>query len=254
MTITDLSGQWEVFLDESKNDLLPESYPDRINLPDSTSNAGLGKLNKEIEYGCLTELHKFEGFAWFRRSIDISPEKRREYFLCKKHITVSAYAWDKEDLDSRRLSLCKLFGEARVNLRIRDDLFHAAQHYHKCYRRAKSPACCGCKLPEVLCPALGGSVGESPDPVFGESRALDLDKPLFAAAFSHEIYPAGAETLLRLYLSESPFFQPLPCQLIRCETVQVNPAKPRSADCDKRIPCFSRWVGVSLQAYLGARG
>lgn len=74
MTITDLSGQWEVFLDESKNDLLPESYPDRINLPDSTSNAGLGKLNKEIEYGCLTELHKFEGFAWFRRSIDISPE------------------------------------------------------------------------------------------------------------------------------------------------------------------------------------
>ena len=74
MNITDLSGQWEVFLDESKNELLPEKYPDRINLPDSTSNAGLGKLNTETEYGCLTELHKFEGFAWFRRSIDISAE------------------------------------------------------------------------------------------------------------------------------------------------------------------------------------
>lgn len=74
MTITDLSGEWEVFLDESKKDAIPEKYPDRINLPDSTSNAGLGRLNTEIEYGCLTDLHKFEGFAWFRRTINISGE------------------------------------------------------------------------------------------------------------------------------------------------------------------------------------
>ena len=74
MQITDLSGQWEVFLDENKQDSLPEKYPDRISLPDSTSNAGLGKLNAETEYGCLTDLHKFEGFAWFRRTISITPE------------------------------------------------------------------------------------------------------------------------------------------------------------------------------------
>ncbi len=74
MQITDLSGQWEVFLDENKQDSLPEKYPDRISLPDSTSNAGLGKLNAETEYGCLTDLHKFEGFAWFRRTINITPE------------------------------------------------------------------------------------------------------------------------------------------------------------------------------------
>lgn len=74
MIITDLSGQWEVLLDESKADVLPDKYPDRINLPDSTSNAGLGRLNPEIEYGCLTDLHKFEGFAWFRRTIEITPE------------------------------------------------------------------------------------------------------------------------------------------------------------------------------------
>lgn len=74
MIITDLSGQWDVFLDESKADALPEKYPDRITLPNSTSNAGLGKLNTETEYGCLTDLHKFEGFAWFRRIVDISPE------------------------------------------------------------------------------------------------------------------------------------------------------------------------------------
>lgn len=74
MTITDLSGEWAVFLDESKKDSIPERYPDRIHLPDSTSNAGLGKLNTEIEYGCLTDLHKFEGYAWFRRSLEITPE------------------------------------------------------------------------------------------------------------------------------------------------------------------------------------
>ena len=74
MQITDLSGQWEVFLDENKQDSLPEKYPDRISLPDSTSNAGLGKFNAETEYGCLTDLHKFEGFAWFRRTISVTPE------------------------------------------------------------------------------------------------------------------------------------------------------------------------------------
>ena len=74
MTITDLSGRWEVCLDESKADALPQKYPDRINLPDSTSNAGLGALNTEMEYGCLTDLHKFEGCAWFRREVEIIPE------------------------------------------------------------------------------------------------------------------------------------------------------------------------------------
>lgn len=73
MTITDLSGRWEVCLDENKTDALPQKYPDRINLPDSTSNAGLGALNTETEYGCLTDLHKFEGYAWFRREVEITP-------------------------------------------------------------------------------------------------------------------------------------------------------------------------------------
>lgn len=74
MIISDISGQWDVFLDENKTDRLPECFPDKITLPNSTSNAGLGKLNTEIEYGCLTDLHKFEGWAWFRRSVEITPE------------------------------------------------------------------------------------------------------------------------------------------------------------------------------------
>ncbi|MBP1544120.1 MAG: beta-glucuronidase, partial [Oscillospiraceae bacterium] len=74
MFIIDLSGRWDVCLDSEKRELSPEVYPDSIVLPDSTSNAGLGKLNEEIEYGCLTDMHKFEGYAWFRRTVTIPDE------------------------------------------------------------------------------------------------------------------------------------------------------------------------------------
>jgi len=74
MIITDLSGRWDAFLDESKRTLSPTEYPDSIVLPDSTSNAGLFRENNEIEYGCLTDMRKFEGYAWFRRNIQITPE------------------------------------------------------------------------------------------------------------------------------------------------------------------------------------
>ncbi len=71
MFVIDLSGKWDVFLDKTKRELSPENYPDSMTLPDSTSNAGLGEKNTEIEYGCLTDVHKFEGYAWFRRTINI---------------------------------------------------------------------------------------------------------------------------------------------------------------------------------------
>ncbi len=75
MIITDISGKWDAFLDNDMCMRSPQSFPYSINLPDSTSNAGLGELNtKEIEYGCLTDMHKFEGYAWFRRTVEIPPE------------------------------------------------------------------------------------------------------------------------------------------------------------------------------------
>ncbi len=91
MIITDLSGKWDVNLDKDKRMLSPESFPDTIILPDSTSNAGLGELNTtEIEYGCLTDMHKFEGYAWFRRNIEITPEmegKELRLFLERTRMT-----------------------------------------------------------------------------------------------------------------------------------------------------------------------
>lgn len=71
MTTIDLSGAWDVYLDETKSTQIPQTYPDSIVLPDSTSNAGLFRENKQHEYGFLTDAHKFEGFAWFRRTVEI---------------------------------------------------------------------------------------------------------------------------------------------------------------------------------------
>ncbi len=71
MTYTDLSGRWSVYLDESKCDDIPDSFPYEITLPNSTSNAGLGRLNKEKNYGRLTDLYEFNGYAWFKRKIAV---------------------------------------------------------------------------------------------------------------------------------------------------------------------------------------
>ena len=62
----DLSGLWQVYLDEEKKNDLPVAYPDQMALPGTTSAAGLGKANPARETYFLTDAHRFEGFAWFR--------------------------------------------------------------------------------------------------------------------------------------------------------------------------------------------
>ena len=75
MNIRDISGNWEVYLDDSKTGKLPKKYEYVISLPNSTSNAQLGKMNDEKKYGCLTDLYKFEGHAYYRKTINVSQEE-----------------------------------------------------------------------------------------------------------------------------------------------------------------------------------
>ena len=77
MTFIDLSGKWEAFLDETKNNNIPAEFDCGITLPDTTSHAKLGRLNTEKKYGCLTDLYKFEGYAWFRRRFSVTEEQSR---------------------------------------------------------------------------------------------------------------------------------------------------------------------------------
>ena len=75
MTTIDLSGKWNALLDEGKSEEMPAAYDSVITLPNSTSNARLGRLNTEKSYGCLTDRYKFEGYAWFERRFSINEEQ-----------------------------------------------------------------------------------------------------------------------------------------------------------------------------------
>ncbi len=65
----DLSGAWRVYLDADKHPALPALFPDEMTLPGTTSAAGLGPENPARETYFLTDAHKFEGYAWFTRTV-----------------------------------------------------------------------------------------------------------------------------------------------------------------------------------------
>ncbi len=72
----DLSGLWRVYLDAEKTEYpetnpIPDTYPDEMTLPGTTSAAGLGPENPARETYFLTDAHKFEGYAWFMREFDL---------------------------------------------------------------------------------------------------------------------------------------------------------------------------------------
>lgn len=69
----DLSGYWDLFLDESCSGDL--DFNDTMYLPDTTSCAKKGSYNNARETGFLTDEYKFEGWAWFRKKVDFNMPK-----------------------------------------------------------------------------------------------------------------------------------------------------------------------------------
>ncbi len=77
----DLSGKWRVCLMPGVTSALadhfvwsekpPTEYPEEIDLPGTTSAAGLGDMNPARETGFLTDAHKFEGTAWYTRTFTV---------------------------------------------------------------------------------------------------------------------------------------------------------------------------------------
>jgi hypothetical protein len=85
----DLSGIWNFQLDKEKQGAqIP--FNDTITLPGTTSYYKKGKKNEEAEVGCLTDEYKFEGYAWFSRTIEISEDvslKNSYLYLERTRIT-----------------------------------------------------------------------------------------------------------------------------------------------------------------------
>jgi len=77
----DLSGIWSFQLDGQKQGA-NAPFNDTITLPGTTSYFKKGKKNENTELGFLTEEYKFEGYAWFSRTIDVSDyASGKNYFL-----------------------------------------------------------------------------------------------------------------------------------------------------------------------------
>ena len=68
-----LHGQWKFKLDGNKagitEKLFNKNLDDIIILPTTTSEAKKGILNTDVELGFLTDLYKFEGYAWFSKEV-----------------------------------------------------------------------------------------------------------------------------------------------------------------------------------------
>ncbi len=96
----DLSGLWQVALDADLRQDAPAVYPDEMLLPGTTSAAGLGEMNPEAPEGYLTDEHKFEGYAWFRRCFTV--EEQLPHTLLRLERTRLTTVW----LDGACLGSC----------------------------------------------------------------------------------------------------------------------------------------------------
>ena len=74
MSKINLHGKWNFQLDADKtginNELFKKELDDTIILPTTTSEAKKGEVNIAREVSFLTDLYKFEGFAWFSKEIE----------------------------------------------------------------------------------------------------------------------------------------------------------------------------------------
>jgi hypothetical protein len=86
-TKLNLAGEWQFILDGEKRGISEgfekKPFDDHITLPGTTAYAKKGAPNKEREAGHLTEVHKFEGFAWYRKKVKLPIKKNTE--LENKH-------------------------------------------------------------------------------------------------------------------------------------------------------------------------
>ena len=104
-TKIDLSGIWDFQLDEEKEGIkLP--FSDTITLPGTTSYSKKGNINEDIEVAFLTDEYKFEGYAWFSRTIEISEEvSKKNCFLYLERTRVTT-VWIDDIKVSTKESLC----------------------------------------------------------------------------------------------------------------------------------------------------
>lgn len=106
MSCIDLSGYWELFLDEDKEYTKPPKGNDTIHLPNSVAHAGKGKENKVPDTSYMTENYHFEGYAWYTKMIEIQAgQEEKNITLFLERTRISTVFIDGVEQDTQN-SLC----------------------------------------------------------------------------------------------------------------------------------------------------
>lgn len=100
----DISGSWQLTLDKDcKGGLL--AFTDSITLPDTTSNARKGEYNPKRETGFLTDTYKFEGWAWFKRTVEFADTENKVVKLFLERTRITTLYIDGTEIGTQE-SLC----------------------------------------------------------------------------------------------------------------------------------------------------
>ena len=105
-----LHGEWNFQLDKDKtginSELFKKELNDTIILPTTTSEAKKGEINTAKEVGFLTDLYKFEGFAWFSKDIEFTENYSDSYIELVMERTRVTHLWIDDQYVGTYNSLC----------------------------------------------------------------------------------------------------------------------------------------------------
>ncbi|MCR4619033.1 MAG: beta-glucuronidase [Lachnospiraceae bacterium] len=100
-TKLNLAGEWSFCLDKDKKGLEGHFenivFEDSIVLPNSTAYAKKGEANRARETYFLTEVYKFEGYSWYKKSVKLPLKSKKD--IASKHFyltlerTRKSYVW-----------------------------------------------------------------------------------------------------------------------------------------------------------------
>lgn len=105
-----LNGVYHFLLDSEKKGLEAHyekmSFTDTIELPTTTSAAGKGPVNEARETGFLTDLHAFEGYAWFQTDLTVDPGDLGRTAILTLERTRVSYVFVDDHFVGTNNSLC----------------------------------------------------------------------------------------------------------------------------------------------------
>ncbi len=107
----DISGKWQVQLDQEKKGLNTAKSLD-INLPGTLTEAGYGTKTEGSDFGVLTPTHKYIGVAWYHREIEIP----KNWKIKNIEILLERVLWESRVfIDGNELSMQDALGTAHFH-------------------------------------------------------------------------------------------------------------------------------------------